>query len=61
MAKKKQPTEPAVTQPPVDGPGGDATDPVELVKIVREGNPSTADVHPDEVENYKAGGWSVAE
>lgn len=28
-----------------------------LVKMTRDGK--GADVHPDEVENYKAGGWSV--
>lgn len=31
------------------------------VKMVRDGEPNTADVHPDEVANYAAGGWSVAE
>ncbi|HKX32092.1 MAG TPA: hypothetical protein VJ302_30680 [Blastocatellia bacterium] len=37
---------------------------VQLVKMVRPqpqfpGGPITADVHPDEVANYLAGGWSV--
>lgn len=27
-----------------------------LVKMVRDGK--KADVHPDEVENYKSGGWT---
>jgi len=36
-------------------------EPVELVKMVREGEPSTADVHPLEVENFKAGGWRLEE
>ncbi len=35
---------------------------VKLVKMVRDAEegyegPTEADVHPDEVENYKAGGW----
>lgn len=36
---------------------------VKLVKMVRdsEEEPHTADVHPDEVENYKKGGWRVAD
>lgn len=35
----------------------------ELVKMTRDSadEPKAADVHPDEVENYKAGGWVVAE
>lgn len=36
----------------------------ELVKMVREaadGGPTEADVHPDEVDNYKRGNWRVAE
>jgi hypothetical protein len=24
------------------------------------GEPTTADVHPDEIENYRSGGWEVA-
>lgn len=33
-----------------------------LVKMVRESvdGPSTADVHPDEVQNFKRGGWVEA-
>lgn len=36
-----------------------------LVKMIRaedvaKGGPTTADVHADEVDNYIAGGWSVA-
>lgn len=35
---------------------------VELVRMYRnaeEGQPATADVHPDEVDNYSAAGWST--
>jgi hypothetical protein len=37
---------------------------IELVKMRRAapqklGGPTTADVHPDEVQNYLAGGWSI--
>lgn len=53
--KKKEKSEAA--EPETDGTETD----VELVKMVREGDPSEADVHPDEVANYKAGGWRVAE
>lgn len=28
---------------------------------MHHGGPTSADVHPDEVENWKAHGWSVAE
>jgi len=32
-----------------------------LVKMTRDGAPpNTADIHPDEVENAKRGGWTVA-
>ena len=35
---------------------------IELVKMVRQdGPPFEADVHPDEVDNYMAGGWELAE
>ena len=39
-------------------------DPVATVAMVRSeeaanGGPTTADVHPDEVENFKKGGWST--
>lgn len=30
-------------------------------KPIKDGGPTTADVHPDEVENYKASGWRVGE
>lgn len=35
---------------------------VKLVRMVRQGGgvPKEADVHPDEVSNYQAGGWSIA-
>jgi hypothetical protein len=36
----------------------------DLVKMVRDQDqyeaPHEAEVHPDEVENYKAGGWTEA-
>jgi len=36
-----------------------------LIKMVRDAEqypkPHSADVHPDEVENYLAGGWEVAQ
>lgn len=37
---------------------------IKLVKMCRgnpvhPGGPTTADVHPDEVENWKSGGWEV--
>jgi len=32
-----------------------------LVKMVRDGAPpNTADIHPDEVENPKRGGWVIS-
>lgn len=35
---------------------------VKLIKMKRGGNqkPFTADVHPDEVEGFLAGGWELA-
>jgi len=41
------------------------TTPVQTVPMIRaeedaNGGPTAADVHPDEVENYKTGGWQVA-
>lgn len=40
--------------------------PVHLVKMARPAEasgdgPLTADVHPDEVENFQVGGWQIAE
>lgn len=37
-----------------------------LVKMTRseqdaQGGPTAADVHPDEVDNFKKGGWRVVE
>lgn len=37
---------------------------IKLVKMVRseqdaQGGPTSAEVHPDEVENFKIGGWTV--
>lgn len=32
---------------------------IDLVLMVRDGK--TADVHPDEVENYRRGGWEATE
>jgi len=31
----------------------------QLVEMVRDSAPFTADVHPEEVANFKAGGWEV--
>ncbi|MGA9771639.1 MAG: hypothetical protein WBV94_21590 [Blastocatellia bacterium] len=43
-----------------------AKEKVETVRMTRSnpahpGGPVEADVHPDEITNYAAGGWSVAE
>jgi hypothetical protein len=39
--------------------------PIAIVQMVRDAKeypaPHSADVHPDEVENYKVGGWTVKE
>jgi hypothetical protein len=51
---------------PFEPPAADAA-PVAIntVKMVRDAEtnpkPHTADVHPDEVDNFKAGGWVVSE
>jgi hypothetical protein len=41
------------------------SEPVELVAMVRDpavyDEPHTCDVHPDEVDNYKQGGWTHAD
>jgi len=40
------------------------TEKIKLIKMTREdakGGQTKADVHPDEVENYKKGGWIEAE
>lgn len=41
------------------------TETVKLVRMVRHADtnpaPHAADVHPDEVQNYRSGGWTVAE
>ena len=44
-----------------DKGGDDAVSVSELVRMVRadDSEPNTADVHPDEVSNYQAGGWIV--
>ncbi len=60
MAKAKPKTEEvedAKSEPTIAAPE------IELVKMVRDQDqaPFTADVHPAEVENYKKGGWRVAE
>lgn len=35
---------------------------IKLVKMIRdEGEPKTADVHPDMVMEYQKGGWRIAE
>lgn len=54
MATKKQLAD---ETPPVD-----ETPQVELVKMKRpDGEPNTADVHPDEVANYMACGWELVQ
>lgn len=42
--------------------GDGQPDALELVGMLRDDGrmPATADVHPDEVENYQRGGWRVA-
>lgn len=61
MASKKKLEKPDDASKPTEGAEGEAAEVVELVKMVRDGNPPEANVHPDEVENYKAGGWIAAE
>ena len=53
MAKPKSKSEePEAVEP--DAP--------KTVKMTREGDaPNTADVHPDEVANYQAAGWRIAQ
>lgn len=57
MSRKQQNKETSLRSL-VDTPKG-----VKTVKMVRDGAtypaPLTADVHPDEVENYKVGGWEI--
>lgn len=50
MARKPATAKPAA-------PKADASPAVVLVKMKREKEPFTADVHPAEVENFAAGGW----
>jgi hypothetical protein len=50
---------------PLDAPeNGDAADEIEYVTMKRDEKvydaPHTAQVHPDEVENYRRGGWEIA-
>ncbi len=56
MAKKKDEPTPDAT---ADGQG------IATIRMVRDeapdGGPTEADVHPEEIENYKAGGWRIAE
>lgn len=55
MAKAKAKPEPGeITEP-------ETTAETELVKMVRDSKPFTADVHPAEVENYRLAGWQVVE
>lgn len=35
--------------------------PMTRAEPIHPGGPVTADVHPDEVANYQAGGWRLAE
>lgn len=58
MAKAKpkpEEVEDAKSEPTIAAPE------IELVKMVRDQAPFTADVHPAEVENFQKGGWRVAE
>lgn len=58
MAKKEQ------EQQPLGFPGDGKIAPVPTVPMVRDpvyGEPTTADVHPDEVANWQEHGWVVAE
>jgi hypothetical protein len=46
-------------------PEAESKEPAKLVRMVRDAElypegPHEADVHPDEVENYEAGGWAKA-
>lgn len=49
--------------PPVESAGAPAPGMVKMRRIepIHPGGPKTADVHPDEVENFKAAGWHVPE
>lgn len=45
-------------------PGDGRKAPVQTVAMTRDpvyGGPTTADVHPDEVANWQANGWVIAE
>jgi hypothetical protein len=60
MAKTKPDAPPAAPddQTKPDAPPAAPAPALRLVKMIRPGgNPATADVHPDEVANYAAGGW----
>lgn len=60
MANKpnKKPIEPETTETEQEAPEKAS---VTLVRMVRDVAPFNADVHPAEVENFKKGGWRVAE
>lgn len=58
MAKKD--TEKNPDEAVVNGTAPEADTAPELVKMHREvsgSGPTEADVHPDEVENFRSGGW----
>ena len=62
MEKK---TETPAKDTPIAFPGDGIPRPTEAVALVKMrrapelGEPDTADVHPDEVANWQAGGWSI--
>lgn len=50
-------------QAEIVNPAADQSAPVELVRMVRAAEypePHSADVHPDEVEHFRSGGWVEA-
>lgn len=59
MANKfKKPIEPETTETEQEAPEKAS---ITLVKMERDDAPFNADVHPAEVEDFKKGGWRVAE
>jgi hypothetical protein len=61
-AAPQEPPAQAQTVAPAEDPP--SAPQLQLVPMVRDGShfpePHTADVHPDEVDNYLRGGWVVA-
>jgi len=54
---------PAADPPPAEDHPAESAGLIRMVRDLEDGEPgpSEADVHPDEVANYEAGGWRVAE